>query len=151
MSRAERVVILGQGYVGLSLSVRAVEVGYDVVGLETDEVRIAHLLRGESYIEDITDERLAACRDTGRYTASSQTRDCAGFDVAVVTVPTPLREGLPDLSFIEDSARALARFLRPGATVVLESTTYPGTTTELMRQILEEGSGLTAGADFHLR
>jgi UDP-N-acetyl-D-glucosamine dehydrogenase len=150
MNRAERVVILGQGYVGLSLAVRAVEVGYDVVGLETDEVRVANLQRGESYIGDITNDRLAACSATGRYTASSQTRDCAGFDVAVVTVPTPLREGLPDLSFIEDSARMLARFLRPGATVVLESTTYPGTTTELVRQILEEGSGLSAGSDFHL-
>src|ERR1700686_2120350 len=75
MSRAERVVILGQGYVGLSLAVRAVEVGYDVVGLETDEVRVAHLQRGESYIGDVTNDRLAACSASGRYTASSQTRD----------------------------------------------------------------------------
>jgi len=146
----ERVVILGQGYVGLALALRAVEVGFDVVGIETDDLRIAHLRRGESYVEDISDDQFAKAQATGRYTASSQPRDCAGFDIAVITVPTPLREGIPDLSFIEDSARALARFLRPGATVVLESTTYPGTTTELVRQILEEGSGLTAGDDFHL-
>jgi UDP-N-acetyl-D-glucosamine dehydrogenase len=148
--RAERVVIVGQGYVGLALALRAVDVGFDVVGIETDEIRIAHLRRGESYIEDVTDEQLVASRDTGRYTASDQARDCAGFDIAVITVPTPLREGVPDLSFIEDSARTLARYLRPGATVVLESTTYPGTTSELVRPILEEGSGLRAGTDFHL-
>ena len=146
----ERVVIVGQGYVGLSLSVRAVEVGFDVVGIETDERRIAHLLRGESYIEDISDEVLARCRDTGRYRPTAEPRDCAGFDIAVVTVPTPLREGVPDLSFIEESARTLGWFLRRGATVILESTTYPGTTTELVRQILEEESGLTAATDFHL-
>jgi UDP-N-acetyl-D-glucosamine dehydrogenase len=148
--RPEKVVILGQGYVGLSLALRAVEVGFDVTGIEIDTVRVGRLQRCESYIEDITDKQLVACRDTGRYVASSQPEDCAGFDIAVITVPTPLSEGFPDLSFIEESARLLARFLRPGATVILESTTYPGTTTELVRPILEEGSGLTAGSDFHL-
>jgi UDP-N-acetyl-D-glucosamine dehydrogenase len=68
----------------------------------------------------------------------------------VITVPTPLREGNPDLSYIEDAARQLARFLRPGATVILESTTYPGTTEELVGPLLEEGSGLAAGTDFFL-
>jgi len=148
--RNEKVVILGQGYVGLALALRAVDVGFDVVGIETDDVRIANLLRGESYIEDISDEQLAGARATGRYTASSQPNDCAGFDIAVITVPTPLREGVPDLSFIEDSARSLAGHIRPETTVVLESTTYPGTTSELVRQILEDESGLTAGDDFHL-
>jgi UDP-N-acetyl-D-glucosamine dehydrogenase len=81
-------------------------------------------------------------------TASSETRSCAGFDVAVVTVPTPLRDGIPDLSFIEDAARALSRFVRPGATVILESTTYPGTTEEMVAPLLAEGSGLVAGIDF---
>jgi UDP-N-acetyl-D-glucosamine dehydrogenase len=148
--RPERVVIVGQGYVGLSLALRAVEVGFEVVGIEIDPVRVDRLQRCESYIEDITDKQLTACRDTGRYSASSEPEDCAGFDIAVVTVPTPLSDGFPDLSFIEDSARALARFLRRGATVILESTTYPGTTTELLRPILEEGSGLSAGTDFKL-
>jgi UDP-N-acetyl-D-glucosamine dehydrogenase len=148
--RPEKVVILGQGYVGLSLALRAVEVGFDVTGIEIDTVRVGRLQRCESYIEDITDKQLVACRDTGRYVASSHPEDCAGFDIAVITVPTPLSEGFPDLSFIEESARLLARFVRPGATVILESTTYPGTTTELVRPILEEGSGLTAGTDFRL-
>ncbi len=146
----ERVAVLGQGYVGLSLALRAVDVGFDVVGIDTDATRISRLGRCESYIEDVSDEQLAASRATGQYTASDDPGACAGFDIAVITVPTPLREGVPDLSFIEESARTLAAHLRPGATVVLESTTYPGTTTELVGQILEDGSGLRAGADFHL-
>jgi UDP-N-acetyl-D-glucosamine dehydrogenase len=145
-----RVVIAGQGYVGLPLAVRAAECGHQVVGYDVAEHRIGMLHDGRSYVEDITDERLAAAVASGRYRATMATRDCAGFDVAIITVPTPLREGAPDLSYVEQSARMLARFLQPGATVVLESTTYPGTTEELVGPILEEGSGLTAGTDFHL-
>jgi len=127
-----------------------VAVGYDVVGLDIDPSRVKRLNAGESYVEDIPADQLAAALTTGRYRASTEARDCTGFDIAVITVPTPLREGAPDLRFIEDSGRTLARFLRPGSTVVLESTTYPGTTEELLGPILEEGSGLSAGADFHL-
>ena len=145
-----RVAILGQGYVGLALAVRAVEVGFDVVGVETDPTRVEHLARGESYVEDITDKQLAECRDTGRFLPTGDVDAAAGFEVAVITVPTPLREGVPDLSYIEDSAAALAPLVRPGATVVLESTTYPGTTTELVGPILRQGSGLVPGSDFHL-
>jgi UDP-N-acetyl-D-glucosamine dehydrogenase len=136
--------------VGLPLAVRAAECGHQVVGYDVDEGRVERLTRGESYVEDITSERLAAAIASGRYRASRVPRDCAGFDVAVITVPTPLREGAPDLSYVEASARMLARYLQPGATVVLESTTYPGTTTELVGPALEEDSGLTAGTDFHL-
>jgi len=145
-----RVVIAGQGYVGLPLAVRAAERGHQVVGYDVDERRIAMLHGGRSYVEDISDERLAAAVASGRYKATTATRECAGFDVAIITVPTPLREGAPDLSYVEQSARMLARFIQPGATVVLESTTYPGTTEELVGPILEENSGLTAGTDFHL-
>jgi UDP-N-acetyl-D-glucosamine dehydrogenase len=145
-----KVVIVGQGYVGLPVALRAADVGYRVVGYDVDEARIKRLAAGESYVEDIPSAHLAALLADGRYTPASDARACAGFDVAVITVPTPLREGNPDLSFIEDAARTLARFVRPGATVVLESTTYPGTTQELVGPILEEGSGLAAGADFHL-
>ena len=87
---------------------------------------------------------------SGSYRASAEQKSLGGFDVAVITVPTPLREGVPDLSYIESSAATLARFLRPGATVILESTTYPGTTEDVVARILEEGSGMTAGDDFHL-
>jgi UDP-N-acetyl-D-glucosamine dehydrogenase len=143
-------VIVGQGYVGLPLAMRAVEVGHDVVGYETDEGRVKRLLAAETYVEDVSSLVLAGALATRRYTATTDPAGCAGFDVAVITVPTPLREGVPDLSYIESATKTLAEHLRPGATVILESTTYPGTTEELVAPLLEEGSGLAAGTDFHL-
>jgi UDP-N-acetyl-D-glucosamine dehydrogenase len=145
-----RVVVVGQGYVGPPLAIRAAEVGHEVIGYDVDGPRVKSLAAGESYVEDVSAERIQAALADGSYRPSELARDCGGFDVAVVTVPTPLREGVPDLSYIEESARTLARYLRPGATVVLESTTYPGTTQELFAPLLEDGSGLTAGRDFHL-
>src|SRR5437588_3019555 len=147
---SRKVVVLGQGYVGLPLAMRAVEVGHDVVGYDVEEARVKRLLAGESYVEDVSGETLAAALASGRYRPSSEPKAIAGFDVAVITVPTPLREGNPDLSYIESAASAAARYLRPGACVILESTTYPGTTEELVGPLLEEGSGLAAGADFRL-
>jgi UDP-N-acetyl-D-glucosamine dehydrogenase len=145
-----RVVIVGQGYVGLPLAVRAAQVGHTVVGFDVDEERIKRLAAGESYVDDVPSARLRELLDGGTFHPSADPRSCAGFDVAVIAVPTPLREGTPDLKYIEESARTLARYLRPGATVALESTTYPGTTTDLVAPLLEEGSGLLAGTDFHL-
>jgi UDP-N-acetyl-D-glucosamine dehydrogenase len=145
-----RVVVVGQGYVGLPLAVRAAQVGHTVVGFDVDEDRIKRLASGESYVDDISSAQLREILDAGSFQPSSDPRSCAGFDVAVIAVPTPLREGTPDLTYIEESARTLARYLRPGATVALESTTYPGTTEDLVAPILEEGSGLIAGVDFHL-
>lgn len=141
-------VIVGQGYVGLPVAMRAVEVGYRVVGIDLDTPRIENLRAGVSYVDDISSEKLQAALSTERYVPTTNYDDVAGFDVAVITVPTPLRESLPDLTFIEESSKSLARFLTPGATVILESTTYPGTTEELVVPILERGSGLTAGVDF---
>ena len=141
---------MGQGYVGLPVAMRAVTCGYSVVGYDVDEVRVKRLNVGESYVEDVSDAVLQEALATARYRATTAERDCAGFDVAVITVPTPLRDGIPDLSYIEASARTVGRYLRPGATVVLESTTYPGTTEEMVKPILEEMSGLLAGPDFHL-
>jgi UDP-N-acetyl-D-mannosaminuronic acid dehydrogenase/UDP-N-acetyl-D-glucosamine dehydrogenase len=146
----QKLVVVGQGYVGLPLAMRAVEVGFDVVGLEVDDAKVKRLSAGQSYVEDISDERLQAAIDSGRYKASTDVAAAEGFDVAVISVPTPLHEGSPDLSYIENAARALAPLLRRGATVILESTTYPGTTEELVAPILERGSGLTAGDGFHL-
>ncbi|MDQ0935593.1 nucleotide sugar dehydrogenase [Streptomyces turgidiscabies] len=145
-----RVVVVGQGYVGLPLAIRAAEVGHEVIGYDVDSRRVKTLAAGESFVEDVSSERIRAALDNGSYRPSESARDCGGFDIAVVTVPTPLHEGTPDLRYIKESAETLARYLRPGATVVLESTTYPGTTQELFAPILEDGSGLTAGADFHL-
>ncbi len=145
---ATRVVVIGQGYVGLPLAIRAAEQGYDVVGYDLDRGRIEQLKAGSSFIEDIPDERLASMLAAGRFHPSSDPDDLAGFDLAIISVPTPLHEGMPDLTYIEASAAQLGQHLRPGACVILESTTYPGTTEELMLPILEESSGLKAGTDF---
>ena len=144
------VVVVGQGYVGLPLAMGAVGAGFDVVGIDVDEWRVKRLDAGESFIEDISSAELGAALETGRYRASSDWADAADFDICVITVPTPLREGVPDLSYVEESGRSVAALLRPGATVVLESTTYPGTTDQILLPILEEGSGLVAGEDFFL-
>jgi UDP-N-acetyl-D-glucosamine dehydrogenase len=150
MSGEQKLVVVGQGYVGLPLAMRAVEVGFDVVGFEVDEDRVKRLRAGESFVEDIPAAVLSHALSTGRYLPSGEEEALEGFDVAVVSVPTPLREGIPDLSFVETAAQTLGRHLRPGATVILESTTYPGTTEELVAPILESASGLSAGAGFHL-
>jgi UDP-N-acetyl-D-glucosamine dehydrogenase len=145
-----KLVVVGQGYVGFPLAMRAVEVGYDVVGLDVDAARVKRLLAGESYIEDVSDAVVQAAIDTGRYHPVTDTGACAGFDVAVITVPTPLHEGSPDLSFVEGAARTLGAHVQCGALVILESTTYPGTTEELVGPLLEGVSGLSAGTDFLL-
>jgi UDP-N-acetyl-D-glucosamine dehydrogenase len=145
-----RVVVVGLGYVGLPLAIRAAHVGHHVVGFDVDDRRVKSLAAGESYIEDVPPADLRAVLDAGTFSASTEARACKGFDVALIAVPTPLREGLPDLSYTEGAARTLARYLRPGATIVVESTTYPGTTEELVAPLLEDGSGLVAGTDFHL-
>ncbi|WP_350308793.1 nucleotide sugar dehydrogenase [Sanguibacter hominis] len=147
---SQKIVIIGQGYVGLPVAMRAVEVGYDVVGLDLDEPRVKRLSEGRSYVGDIADEMLRAALDSGRFLPTSDYAAAEGFDVAVITVPTPLKETLPDLSFIEQSGQSLAPYVTPGSVVVLESTTYPGTTEEMLVPILEAGSGLRAGTDFHV-
>ncbi len=132
---------------GLPLAMRAVEVGFDVTGFEIDPRRVERLSAGDSYVEDIDNSELAAAIASGRYRATADPGDIAGFDIAVITVPTPLRDTLPDLSHIESAARTLAAALKPGALVVLESTTYPGTTEELLVPLLAEGSQLAIGTD----
>lgn len=144
-----RVVIVGQGYVGLPVALRAVEVGFDVVGFDIDEVRVGRLLAGQTFIDDVSDADIAHALATGRYRPSCNQADLTGFDVAVISVPTPLRDAAPDLSYVESAARMLMPHLRVGACVILESTTYPGTTEEIVIPILEE-SGLKAGPDFHV-
>lgn len=145
-----RAVVVGQGYVGLSLAVRAAESGYQVVGYDVDKERVSRLEAGDSYVEDVSDAQLLPLLASGAYRASRDPADCDGFDIALITVPTPLKDGLPDLSHIVESARMLGEHLRTGTTVVLESTTYPGTTEELVAPLLEQVSGLVAGRDFQL-
>ena len=144
--RTARVLIVGQGYVGLPVSMRAVEVGFPVVGLEVSRERATALQDGSSYVADVPDDQLQRALDAG-YRPVADPAETGPFDVAIITVPTPLRDGAPDLTYVEDAAATLARRLRAGALVVLESTTYPGTTDELMRPILEQ-SGLKGGEEF---
>jgi UDP-N-acetyl-D-glucosamine dehydrogenase len=145
-----RLAVIGQGYVGLPLSMLAVDVGYEVIGIDTDLNRVERLRRCDSYVDDIGDEQLRAATQSGRFAPAQDYYAAAGFDVAVITVPTPLRERSPDLSFVTSAARSLAPYLTRGKLVILESTTYPGTTEDIVRPILEHGSGLTAGPDFSL-
>jgi len=144
------VAVVGQGYVGLPLAVRAVEAGHDVVGFDVDAERVRRLLAGDSYVEDVADDRLVAARATGRYRPTDRADDLEGFEVGIIAVPTPLADRSPDLAHVEAAASALGTHLRPGACVVLESSTYPGTTEELVGPLLEAASGLRAGEDFHL-
>jgi len=143
--RTAKVVVIGQGYVGLPVAMRAVEVGFSVVGFEVSTDRVKALEAAESYVGDISDDELRGALGAG-YLPTTDTAALADFDVAVISVPTPLRDGLPDLSFIEQAGATLAEHLRPGACVVLESTTYPGTTVELLGPILADGSGLHAAS-----
>jgi UDP-N-acetyl-D-glucosamine dehydrogenase len=149
-SKAKKLVVVGQGYVGLPLAMRAVAVGFNVVGFDISQDRVMRLARGESFVEDVPNDEIASALGSARYVATTALEDCADFDIAVITVPTPLREGAPDLSYIEEAARGLSQHLKEGATVILESTTYPGTTEELLTPILEKGSGLEAGRQFYV-
>ncbi|MFX4273862.1 nucleotide sugar dehydrogenase [Propionibacteriaceae bacterium Y1685] len=144
----ETIVVIGQGYVGLPVAMRAAQVGYRVVGIDLDERRVAALREGVSFVEDVPDATIRTVLDADRYLPTSDYAEAEGFTTAVITVPTPLKETLPDLSFIEDSGASLAPYITPGATIILESTTYPGTTEELLIPVLEKGSGLKAGKDF---
>jgi UDP-N-acetyl-D-glucosamine dehydrogenase len=136
--------------VGLPVAMRAVAAGFEVVGVETNDDRVKCLDAAESYVEDVSAAQLRTALDSGRYRPTDDYRLVAGLDVCVMTVPTPLRDGAPDLSFIEQAGQSVAPYLRPGCTVVLESTTYPGTTEEFLRPILESGSGLRAPENFFL-
>lgn len=146
--RTARVAVIGQGYVGLPVAMRAAEQGFPTIGYEVDPNRCDALKAGTSYVEDVSDDVLQQAL-AGDYEATSDLGDLVGFDVAVITVPTPLREGAPDLSYVASAGESLARVLRAGALIVLESTTFPGTTDEFLRPILET-SGLRAGIDFYL-
>jgi UDP-N-acetyl-D-glucosamine dehydrogenase len=143
-----RVGIIGLGYVGLPLAVAFAESGCDVVGVDTDARRVARLRRSESDVEDVPSERLRAVAE--RFTATDSYRALAASQAVIICVPTPLanhRE--PDLSYLVEAATQLSRVLHEGRLVVLESTTYPGTTRERLLPILEE-SGLAAGREFNL-
>ncbi len=118
-----RVLVVGQGYVGLPLAMRAVDVGDDVVGLDVAEARVAGLMSGTSHVADVSDDEVSAALATSRFRVTADPTSLGPFDVAVITVPTPLTDGVPDLSHIDEAAAAIAPVVRPGCVVVVESTT----------------------------
>ncbi|MEE4488992.1 nucleotide sugar dehydrogenase [Streptomyces sp. BE230] len=144
------VLVVGQGYVGLPLAVRAALVGHKVVGFDSDVRRVGSLIDGVSPIGDVSSAQLAALLRAGTYLPTTVPADGSGFDVAVIAVPTPLRQGAPDLSDLIAAGRTVGRHLRKGALVVLESTSYPGTTRDVLGPVLAEASGLTMGSEFAL-
>lgn len=148
--KSARVAVVGQGYVGLPLAVELARSGFRVTGIETDLERVAALTRGESYIPDVPSGQLQDVLHAGRFRATAALDALAEQDTIVVCVPTPLRKSRdPDISYVLAAAEAIARHLRPGQLIVLESTTYPGTTEELLLPLLER-RGLRAGEGFFL-
>jgi len=148
-ARTARVGIIGLGYVGLPLARAFAEAGYLVLGFDTDPAKVARLDRGESYIGHIGDDVVGAMKAAG-FEATGRFERLAEPDAIIICVPTPLSDSRdPDLTYVVASARAVASALRPGQLVILESTTYPGTTRDVLLPILETG-GLAAGSDFFL-
>jgi UDP-N-acetyl-D-glucosamine dehydrogenase len=145
------VAIVGAGYVGVPLAQVFADAGKSVVLVDIDPERVDRLNRGDSYIEDVPSEELEALVESGRLTATTDYDELREADAIVVALPTPLsRQREPDLRILNAASAEIATRLRPGHLVVLESTTYPGTTREQVLPVLEAGSGLTAGEDFHL-
>ncbi len=145
------VAVLGAGYVGLPLAQTFAEAGQKVVLVDVVESLVAALNRGESHIDDVPSEKLKPLVEAGAITATTDVSLTRDVDAILIAVPTPLsRQREPDLSYIERAATDVAPFIRKGQVVVLESTTYPGTTREILQPLLELGSGLRAGTDFHI-
>jgi len=143
------VVVVGQGYVGLSVACAAAEAGFAVAGIDVDEERIQALRRGELVVPGVNAATFQSALATGRISFENDFDPVASGDVILICVPTPVRDQAPDLSYIEAAAKETASRMVPGPLVILESTTYPGTTDELVRPLLET-SGLQVGRDFLL-
>jgi UDP-N-acetyl-D-glucosamine dehydrogenase len=148
-NRRARVAVVGQGYVGLSVACGAAEAGFAVVGVDVDRARIAALDRRELCVPGVREDIFRAGTEAGRLTFSADLEALEGCDVVLICVPTPVHDHAPDLSYVEAASKEVALYLSPGTLVVLESTTYPGTTEEVVLPILET-SGLVAGRDFLL-
>jgi len=146
-----KIGIIGLGYVGLPLVIQFAKSGAQVLGIDVDETKVNALNAGESYIKHIPADAVKAQRAAGQIEATTDSARVNELDAVLICVPTPLDDKRePDLSYILSTARAIAPHLPKGIVVVLESTTYPGTTEDELRPVLETGSGLKAGTDFHL-
>jgi len=149
-AKTATIGVVGLGYVGLPLAVGFGEIGFAVIGVDLSADKVSQLRRGTSYIPDIPSENVAALVTAGRFRAETGYTALTAADVLFICVPTPFdAQKAPDLAFVKAAAQSLASILRPGQLVILQSTTYPGTTTEVVLPILQQ-SGLRVGHDFHL-
>lgn len=145
------VGVVGLGYVGLPLAVEKAKAGFKTIGFDIQEQKVKLVNAGHNYIGDVVDNDLKLLVESGMLTATSDFSFVKNVDFIAICVPTPLdRHQQPDISYVKSSTEAIARYLTKNTMVVLESTTYPGTTEELVKQILEDGSGLRCGKDFYL-
>ena len=150
-SKLMKIAIVGLGYVGLPLSLQFARSGVSVLGLDIDRAKVDSLNQGRSYIKHIESSAIAEATAAGKFSASTDLSRVSEVEAVILCVPTPLNKNRePDISFIIDTGKSIAKHLRKGTLVVLESTTHPGTTDEDLREVLEAGSGLKAGKDFHL-
>src|SRR4051794_20050436 len=149
-SRRARTGVVGLGYVGLPLLVELAKAGFHATGIDLDVRKIEAIQQGRSYIPDVTTSDVQALKNAGRLDATTDFSIVASLDTINICVPTPLRKTKdPDMSYIVSAVEQIAKYLRPGMLIILESTTYPGTTEELVQPMLEAG-GLKAGVDFFL-
>lgn len=150
-SRSIVAGVVGLGYVGLPLAVEKAKAGFKTIGFDVQAKKVEMVNAGHNYIGDVVDSDLTKLVKEGRLRATTDFSFVKDVDFIAICVPTPLdAHQEPDISYVRDSATAVAQYLKPGTMVVLESTTYPGTTEELIKPILEKGSGLTCGKDFYL-
>ena len=146
-----RIAVAGLGYVGLPLSLQFARSNVQVVGLDIDSEKVEALNQGRSYIKHIASDDIAECKNADRFSASTDFSQVKDVDAVIICVPTPLNKNRePDISYVLNTGRAIAPHIARSTVVVLESTTYPGTTDEDLREVLEAGSGMKAGVDFHL-
>ncbi len=145
------VGVVGLGYVGLPLSVEKAKAGFKTIGFDVQKKKVESVNNGENYIGDVVDEDLKVLVENGMLSATTDFSFVKDVDFIAICVPTPLdSHQQPDVSYVTNSTREISKYLKRGSMVVLESTTYPGTTEELLKPILEEGSGLICGEDFYL-
>ncbi|PYL25666.1 MAG: nucleotide sugar dehydrogenase, partial [Verrucomicrobia bacterium] len=146
-----KIAVVGLGYVGLPLSLQFARSCASVMGLDVDGKKVQLLSNGQSYIKHVAPSAVAELVKSGKFCASTEFSRIKEVEAVIICVPTPLTKNRePDISFVIKTGEMIAPYLAKGALVVLESTTYPGTTDEDLRVVLEEGSGMKAGLDFHL-
>lgn len=146
-----KVGVVGLGYVGLPLAVEKAKAGFETIGFDVNKEKVNLVNEGHNYIGDVVDDDLAALVSAGMMHATTDFAQIASADFVAICVPTPLDvHQQPDISYVESSTRAIAPYIHKGSVIVLESTTYPGTTEELLKPILEKASGLVCGEDFYL-